>query len=83
MNRVSAEITQKVGMLLQDNHIHSHARQQEAQHHAGGPASHDAAARVRGLSHGMQYKRMGLYGESWNRNLWEGEKEKAVTLVML
>ena len=46
MNGVAAEIAQEVGMLLQHDDVDAGARQQEAEHHAGGAAAGDAA-RVR------------------------------------
>ena len=55
MDRVSAEITQKVGMLFQHHHVNAHAGQEEAQHHAGRAASRDTAARAHALSHVEQY----------------------------
>jgi len=44
--RPAAKIAQEVGMLLQDDDIHAGAREQEAEHHSGGPAAGDAAACV-------------------------------------
>ena len=43
MNGVAAEIAQEVGVLLQHHHVDAGAREQEAEHHAGGPAAGDAA----------------------------------------
>jgi len=43
MDGVAAEITQEVAVLLQHHDRHARPRQQEAQHHARGPAAHDAA----------------------------------------
>jgi hypothetical protein len=45
MNGVAAEIAEEIRVLLQHDHVHSGARQQEAEHHAGRPAAGDAAAR--------------------------------------
>ena len=42
MDRVAAEIAQKILMLLQHDHLDAGAREQEAQHHAGRPAAGDA-----------------------------------------
>ena len=44
MDRVSAEITQEVGMLFQHQHIDTGTCQQETKHHAGRPAPDDATA---------------------------------------
>jgi hypothetical protein len=76
MNRVSAKITEKVGVFLQDNHVHSQARQQKTQHHAGGPASHDAATRVQILGHAEQYKRTRLQTGRGESEPTGGEKGK-------
>ena len=43
MDGVAAEVAQEVAVLLQHDGPHAGARQQEAQHHAGRPAAHDAA----------------------------------------
>ena len=43
MDRVAAEVAQEVTVLFQHHDLDPRARQQEAQHHAGGPAAHDAA----------------------------------------
>jgi hypothetical protein len=44
MDRVAAKIAQEVGVLLEHRHVDAGARQQIAQHHAGGAAAHDAAS---------------------------------------
>jgi hypothetical protein len=46
MDRVSTKITEKVGMLFQQHHVHAHTGQEEAQHHAGRAASRDTTARA-------------------------------------
>src|ERR1700758_3766283 len=51
MNRVSAEISQEVGVSFKHNYIHSHARKKQSQHHAGRAPSGDAAASVNSLFH--------------------------------
>ncbi len=43
MDGVAAEVAQEVGVLLQHDGPDAGARQQEAQHHAGRAATHDAA----------------------------------------
>jgi hypothetical protein len=43
MDGVTAEVAQEVAVLLQHDAFHPGARQQEAQHHAGRAATHDAA----------------------------------------
>ena len=85
MNRVSAEVAEKVGVLLEDHDIDRHPRQKKTQHHARGSASNDAAARTQGLRHPRKYTLTALDLDSgnWDQGLREGEKEKAVTLVML
>jgi hypothetical protein len=85
MNRVAAEVAEKVGVLLEDDDVDSHARQKETQHYARWPASHDAAPRSQGLGHARKYTRAAPYldSRSWNQELQVGKKEKAVTLVML
>ena len=44
MNRVAAEVTQEVGVLLQHGDLDARPCEQEAQHHARGPAADDDAA---------------------------------------
>src|SRR5262249_26627112 len=44
MDGVAAEVTEEVCVLLQHDHVHAGAGEEKAQHHAGGPAAHDAAA---------------------------------------
>jgi len=46
VNGVAAEVAQEIGMLLQHQHLDAEARQEQAQHHAGGAAAGDAAAYV-------------------------------------
>ena len=46
MDRVTAQIAQKILMLLQDHHLHAGTREQEAEHHAGRPATRDGAGGV-------------------------------------
>ena len=43
MDGVAAEVAQEVAVLLQHDAPDAAARQQKAQHHAGRPATHDAA----------------------------------------
>src|SRR5882724_2460556 len=51
MNGVSAEIPQKIRMLLKHTYIHACPGQKKAQHHAGWSSSGDAAASVDGFGH--------------------------------
>ena len=46
MDGVAAEVAQEVAVLLQHHDLDAGARQQEAQHHAGEPAAHDAHCRA-------------------------------------
>jgi len=57
MDRVAAEIAQEIGVLLQHHDVDTAAREQEAEHHAGRSASHDAAAGADRLRH---HSRSGL-----------------------
>ena len=45
MNGVAAEIAEEIGVLLQHHDLNAGARQQESEHHSGGPAAGDAALR--------------------------------------
>ena len=49
VDRVAAEIAQEVRVLLQNDDIDAGAREQKAEHHAGGPAPGDDAVRGDGL----------------------------------
>jgi len=44
VHRVAAEVAQEIAMLLQHDDIDAGAREQQAEHHAGGTATGDAAA---------------------------------------
>src|SRR5215831_17024000 len=46
VNGVAAKVAQKVGVLLQHHDADAGARQEEAQHHAGGAAADNATAGV-------------------------------------
>ncbi len=46
---VAAEVAQEIGVLLQHHDIDAGARQQKAEHHAGGTAAGDDALRGDGL----------------------------------
>src|SRR5580692_9386840 len=46
MNGVATKIAQKVGVLFEDNNIHTGASQQEAKHHSGRASADDAASRI-------------------------------------
>ena len=41
---VAAEIAEEILVLLQHDDIDARARQQQPEHHAGGPSANDAAA---------------------------------------
>src|SRR5215475_9031801 len=43
VNSIAAEIAQEVDMLLEHQHAHAGARQQESRHHSCRSAAHDAA----------------------------------------
>ena len=45
MDGVAAKIPQEIRMLFQHDDLDAGPRQQQAQHHPGGAAAHDAAAR--------------------------------------
>jgi len=45
MNRVAAEVVQKIGMLLQHDHVDAGAREQKAEHQPARASADDAAAR--------------------------------------
>ncbi|MGB9469485.1 MAG: hypothetical protein WBQ59_09045, partial [Candidatus Acidiferrum sp.] len=45
MNGVSTEITEEIGVFLEDDHRDARARQKIAQNHAGGATTGDAATR--------------------------------------
>ena len=42
MNRVAAEVVQKIGMLLQHDHVDAGAREQKAEHETARPAANNA-----------------------------------------
>src|SRR5215472_18861864 len=44
VDRIAAEITQEIGMFLEDENRNPSPCQQKSQHHAGGAATRDAAA---------------------------------------
>jgi hypothetical protein len=50
MNGVPSEVAEKIRMLLQHDHRHPRAGQEEREHHAGGAAPGDAALCSRGLA---------------------------------
>src|SRR5262249_14244628 len=45
MHGVAAKIPQEIRVLLEHDHLDPGAREQQAQHHAGGPAARDRALR--------------------------------------
>src|SRR6266851_8522788 len=44
MNRVAAEVAQKIGVLLEDENVDAGPREQKREHHPGGSAARDTAA---------------------------------------
>ena len=46
---VAAEVAQEIGVLLEHEHVDARAREQEAEHHAGGAAAGNGASRGYGL----------------------------------
>jgi hypothetical protein len=52
VDRVAAEVAQEVGVLLEDQDLDAGPGQQEAEHHPGRPAAHDAAAHQGDLARG-------------------------------
>ena len=63
MNRVAAKVAKKIGVLLQNDDLHTRAGKEMARHHSSRPAAHDAASGVgrlqgctlhRPLSHSAQ-----------------------------
>src|SRR5215472_13329753 len=51
MNRVSPEIAKEIFMLFEDRHWYSLAREQVAEHHACGTATHNATRRLKCACH--------------------------------
>jgi hypothetical protein len=51
MNRVSAEVSQEVGVLFEHDNVHARPRQQESQHNTGGTASSDATTSLDYIIH--------------------------------
>jgi hypothetical protein len=54
MDRVAAEITQKIRVFFEHENVNALARKKEAQHHPGRTASGDATASVDGIIHANQ-----------------------------
>jgi hypothetical protein len=50
VDRVSAEVAEEIGMLLQYEHVDAATSQQQAQHHAGRTPARDAAPHRHRLS---------------------------------
>src|SRR5258708_20571774 len=46
MNRIAAEITQKIAVLFEHDHINTRARQQKAEHHPSRTAAGNAPPRL-------------------------------------
>ena len=51
MDRVAAEITQKVRVFFENENVDALARKKEAQHYAGGATSSDTTASVDRIIH--------------------------------
>jgi hypothetical protein len=51
MNRVAAEVAQKIGMFFKNDNVNTCSCEQKSQHHTGGSAASDAAARRDGFHH--------------------------------
>ena len=49
MDGVATKISQKIRMLFENENLHALPGEKKAQHHAGGPASDDAAAGLKSL----------------------------------
>jgi hypothetical protein len=49
MDRISAKISQKIGVLLEHQHFHPGTRQQKAQHHPSRSCPRNAASRSQTL----------------------------------
>src|SRR5688572_1913565 len=43
VDRVTAKVAQKIGVLLEHDDVHAGAGEEQSEHHTGGPAAHDAA----------------------------------------
>jgi hypothetical protein len=43
MNRITAKVAQKIGVLLKHRDLDARAREQKAEHHSGRPSAYDAA----------------------------------------
>jgi hypothetical protein len=52
VNGVTAEIAEKIGVFFEDQDFDAGAGEKEAEHHAGGAASGDAAGGLCGLRRG-------------------------------
>ena len=55
MDGVAAEVSEEVGVLLEDRHADAGTRQEEAQHHAGRSAARDHALGVHGRECSASY----------------------------
>ena len=54
MDRVAAEIAEEVGMLFEDADLAAGAGEQQAGHHARGPAADDDQVRIAIQRHGVR-----------------------------
>jgi hypothetical protein len=59
MNRVAAEVAQKIGVLLQHHDLDTGARQEVAEHHPGRAAAHHATTRRQPICHRGLHARPG------------------------
>jgi hypothetical protein len=70
MNRISAKVTQKIRVLLEDDDVYTSAREKVARNHARGTAADDAAAAVgilRGVAGAIRLQRL-LHNAPANTN---------------
>ncbi len=51
MNRISPKIGQEIGMFFKNDHLNTRSGKQEAEHHARGTPSRDAATRAHSFVH--------------------------------
>ena len=64
VDRVAAKVAQEVGVFLEHDHVDTGPREQVAEHHPGGPATGDAAARAQRLQGGPQRSSARMVGST-------------------
>src|ERR1700693_389778 len=67
MDRVAAEVAQKIGVLFQHHDLHARAREQQAQHHSGRSAAGGTAASVNLLTSTTTLTHRSGYPRGWPR----------------